>query len=1191
MTPELWRKVGDILQRLEGLPSDQVDFQIDGVLAEIALTDPELAKEVRSLQHQKGSVLSQKLEELQLRVPQFGNIEGKTSVNSANQSLPIIACPNCQQKLKIAADSAGKRVRCPRCQSVLTVPQQISQSQSDSASIDSDQTTDMDPAKNLDRKNPTKDHQLSFLRPAQSSDELGRLGHYRIVRILGEGGMGLVFQAEDLSLGRSVALKVIRPEILDGKTKERFLLEAQAAAQIDHERVITIYQVGEDNDVPFVAMRLLQGESLKERLDREKILEISDTVRIGQEIAEGLLAAHGKGLIHRDIKPSNIWLEGTKGNVKLLDFGLVKRGGSATGLTKTGTVLGTPAYMAPEQSANRNVDQRADLFSLGCILYECCTGQRPFRGEDLLSLLSAIANETPEPIAALNPHVPSSLVSLIERLLAKQPEQRPENAQIVLVALEMVRRELQSSTEPVRIEPNPIAKPENSIGKDKHDETVPLVPASETNSIGPRQRWQRWRIPLALTLLLVFSGGILLALSSFSGWSNSPKIANHTDKTNTNKKVIDESKDKTTNPKDETAVVHKKDGPIPNPKPEPPRALPVNDKQAPLYPAVKCTKWEDISENAQEIFYSPNGQKFFTVTSNGVIKVWETETKKLLRTFVEHSTYAIELATDAEGKWVVSVDGKAARLWNADTGLVKHLLRPTNGIAQVAISPDGKRFVTADTKKIIAVWDSDSGKQLFEFKQHVKEKEPRDSGKIVGVFFSRDGKKIVSAGPEMVRVWNSETGGEVQSFTPEENDASIRSIIYDQNSEILAVAWHGRLSNNGWHITTWEIETGKKRFEHKLGDYIYNDLFCFSPDGKAMAAIGQTLRVWSADSGKLLLSIADINRQGYRSLNFASDSKALLLCTNDRITEVWTPLTNKDVYPFVEVKDSEPVLQQFSVGNNSIYGIAKYGLKEWDASTAKVLRSIRSISGEYIPYMKSMQFSSDDRYVASIFTNNSLKIWKLATEQIVFDLLKPQKDEINSVAFSPDGRQVVAATSKLATVWQLPSKETDSPTKLFDLEIQRDVCFSLDGNYIAGLNRGSIRLFEAGTGKEYQLNGDKRPTTGGPVFRPGSKQLAYWNSNTVYVQSIETNELVWHSRMSHSSDDMQYSPDGKYLLAASQNDSIISFYNADTGERLFELRGVHDSRISSILFHPSGNWIYTTGLQDDRIMVWRLKDS
>ena len=276
---------------------------------------------------------------------------------------------------------------------------------------------------------------FSFLRPSQQPDEIGRLGTYRILKQLGAGGMGVVFLAEDTMLGRKVALKTMLPAVAENPlNKARFLREARAAAAIEHPHIVAIYQVGEDNGVPYLAMPLLKGVSLHDRLVRSRILPAGEALRIAGQMAEGLVAAHAEGLIHRDIKPGNVWLEGEASAVKLLDFGLARAKADDTHLTQSGAIVGTPAFMAPEQARGLAVDGRADLYSLGCVLYVMLTGERPFRG-NTMSLLSALALDTPKSPRELDPEVPADASDFVMRLLAKRPEERPASAGEVVEAL------------------------------------------------------------------------------------------------------------------------------------------------------------------------------------------------------------------------------------------------------------------------------------------------------------------------------------------------------------------------------------------------------------------------------------------------------------------------------------------------------------------------------------------------------------------------------------------------------------------------------------------------------------------------------------------------------------------------------------------------------------------------------------
>ncbi len=290
-------------------------------------------------------------------------------------------------------------------------------------------------------REPDKDY--SFLEKPRAKGELGRLAHYRVLKELGRGGMGCVLLAEDTKLRRQVALKVMLPRFAqDAGAKQRFLHEARAAAKIKHDNVVTIFQVDEVGAAPFIALEYLRGTPLDKYLKDNGALPVSAAIRIARDMAEGLSAAHQQGLIHRDVKPANVWLEAPKGRVKLLDFGLARADHDDTHLTQSGAILGTPAFMAPEQARGEKVDGRSDLFSLGVVLYRMITGKQPFNGPSTAAVLTAIAIDTPAPVRSLNPQVPESLERIIMKLLAKAPSQRHASAQQVIADLKGVLKEI-----------------------------------------------------------------------------------------------------------------------------------------------------------------------------------------------------------------------------------------------------------------------------------------------------------------------------------------------------------------------------------------------------------------------------------------------------------------------------------------------------------------------------------------------------------------------------------------------------------------------------------------------------------------------------------------------------------------------------------------------------------------------------
>ncbi len=368
------------------------------------------------------------------------------------------SCPICQGRLD-RAEECGEPLR------------QLVQRIGNTNPVSADSTLErflkqLHEGKGLVRSGIVEPADLYFLRPATDPALLGTLGDYQVQGVIGQGGMGVVLKAFDPTLHRLVAIKVLTAAVAGSAlARRRFTREAQAAAAVCHENIVPVHGVHETEGLPYLVMQYVEGESLQARLDRNGPLAVDEVVRIGLQTAQGLAAAHAQGLIHRDITPANILLQkdftaesaeeerneeeslsfsssalsalsAVKSfQVKITDFGLARMVDDV-GLTQNGVVAGTPEYMAPEQARGEPIDIRADLFSLGSVLYVLCTGVPPFRGTATLAVLRQVCDQEPTPIRSLNPAVPPWLEKLIARLMAKDPEDRYPSAAEVAAMLE-----------------------------------------------------------------------------------------------------------------------------------------------------------------------------------------------------------------------------------------------------------------------------------------------------------------------------------------------------------------------------------------------------------------------------------------------------------------------------------------------------------------------------------------------------------------------------------------------------------------------------------------------------------------------------------------------------------------------------------------------------------------------------------
>lgn len=671
------------------------------------------------------------------------------------------------------------------------------------------------------------------------------IGPYEILELVGRGGMGLVYKAFDPALGRHVAIKVMADSfVAHHDALQRFRREARSAAAIRDAHVVAIYAIEDSAPRPYLVMEYIEGTSLEERLRREGRLAWDVVARIGAEAASGLAAAHAAGLIHRDIKPANLLIERRTGCVKVSDFGLA-RAVEDSSLTQTGCVRGTPEYISPEQAAGERVDHRADLFSLGSVLYAACTGTPPFHADNALAVLRRTREDSPTPIEQVREDVPAALIGAINRLLSKDPEQRFASAVEVAASLQRIQK----------------------------GEQVDSIDAAVITRPAPGQR-RVWKLfALAAGLLLVIGGA-----ASIYEMASSPLDSRETASAPGNSTDLREV---AASP--QTAV-----------------AMAAGDKKQ--QPEVKSVPKPAAADSAKtaEMSVPPPPTRVQIVTPDALMRERIQAEKDLLelprhpllvREFQGHTGPVGRLAFTPDGALLISVSGwpagdRTARVWDVARG--KEIRRfdtaamPKNAgvsggreapgeLFTVAVTPDGKHAVTGATGGAVCVWEIATGKLVHRFDKH--------TATVYGAAVSPKGDVALTGGRDSIgRLWNIATGEELLRLTG--HRSWVRSVAISPDGKRALTGSYDHV------MRLWDLDRAELLREFPARDgWVWS--VAFTPTGSlAVAAAGNRVHVWDLDSGKLVRSLAG-HAGGTTAVDISRDGRFVASGGYDNMVRLW----------------------------------------------------------------------------------------------------------------------------------------------------------------------------------------------------------------------------------------------------------------------------------------------------------------
>ncbi len=669
---------------------------------------------------------------------------------------------------------------------------------------------------------------VALLDPPVAEGQIGRLDHYAFLEIVGHGSMGVVFRARDEKLGRVVAIKMLTPALAKSElARRRFVSEARAAAAVSHENVVAVHAVEDHGPIPYLVMQYVHGKTLQAYIDEHAVVDFTGVVRIGLQIAEGLDAAHQQGLVHRDIKPANILLENSVERVKITDFGLAHAIDDA-GASQFASNKGTPAFMSPEQACGMQLDQRSDLYSLGCVLYAMCAGSPPFQTGTTLAMLGRITQDEPRPLRMANPLVPEWLAETVHRLIAKDPAARFQRASDVADELRRRLLALQS-------------------------------PASATLAVRTARR-SMWRWAGAAAVALLLLAAIVFAVQEFAARRapKAPRVAG-----SFAAGVVE---------------IATRDLPVPAAAElasiaSPADAFDAKDIRADLLPYTgQRTPQTDRAEvvaifgepsaapgcQLYALALSPDGKTLASARTDGSVELWDvTSAKMRSRLPANRASDAAPMgavAFDPTGTYLAAGDFKGnVRIWkSSDLSEVVTLgVSASDRITQLAFSPDGKTF---------AVAAEHVGVQLYSVPEFKPTHRLRTSGDAWAVAFSPDGRTIAYGDSGSVRLCDVASAREVAQLP--EHTATIRWIGYRPDGQSIVTAGTHPLRQLSLH--TWDART-LERTGSLVGHAQTVLTGAWRADAKLLITAGETegqLRLWDQSTAQVRCKVLNVMQAG-----------------------------------------------------------------------------------------------------------------------------------------------------------------------------------------------------------------------------------------------------------------------------------------------------------------------------------------
>ena len=1004
--------------------------------------------------------------------------------------------------------------------------------------------------------------------PLTATADWPEIPNYEIVAVLGEGGMGIVYQALDRRLKRTVALKMIRGSGAGTEVRRRFQSEAEAVAKLDHPGIAHIYESGEYDKQPYFVMEYVDGGSLSSHLDGVPLAPIA-AAHLAETLARSVHYAHKHGIIHRDLKPGNILLQkigdsasqsgvssswthnGTTYLPKIADFGLAKHVQGNSDATQTQAIVGTPSYMAPEQAGDfsRRIGPAADVYSLGAILYELLTGRPPFRGASVLDTLDQLRTQDPIPPTRLQPKVPRDLETICLKCLRKDSAQRYATSEELA----------------------------DDLGRFLRHEPILARPTGAVDQI---RLWCKRKPALAAFYVSVFVSVFFIVFVGFPyviyGWRQTLQEKEHSEA-----QVYDGKIERTQAYWRDNQIDQFRSSLL---------ALRPTSGERDLRDFEWYYQWGLLDQELARVSatacvaYSPDGT-LLAAGSKQDLHVWKTAdlekpNPQPVVTLRGHSNDIVRIAFSPHGDRLLSAaKDRTVRLWDVGQGKMVQMLpiHPAE-VTAVAFHPLDGSIATASKDHVIRLWEPDGAKRL-ELDEH--------TGGVNDIAFSTDGRHLASASDDRsVILWDVATGDIIHR-------------LHEHINEVRCVAMHGSLLASGGTdkaICWWDVKKGKLLHKTPMMPHWIQRL-AFHPDGKLLAAacFDGTIQMWAAkpegghypDEPMYLVRghtarIWDLafSRSGDRLASVSRDRDSTLRLWNPNRDQESTAYNLSTLGTSMALSPNRPVVAVAGIDKN-------VHLTNWRTGERKVLPG-------HAQSVNAVAFAGDGT-LASASKDGKLRVWNVGQERMLEEFAGNGKP-IVALEFHPDGHRLVTAD----TDGVVQFRDTADGRMLYQAPAHKggvyDLAFSPDGQLLASAgDDGLILLSDSETGLELRRFHDPGRKPYALAFSDDGQFLASGDAagdqeSSIRIWKVRTGERIFKLE-GHSGPVLAvaFSHNGRRLASAGGiGDGTVKLWDLTTGLEVLTLRG-HGRAVSAVVFAPKDEAILSLGLTttgQGQLRVW-----